>query len=222
MSRFCSQCLPDRKFKLENLFFFNRTRGDLQISIVTALVALFFLAFFWSQTGWSNRALPENTAAYIAFQFGFADIDGRVERLGRILKQSWVAPMLCLLVLVPAALANLRASWREARWRKRFALPTDPRPEFGKYIAALEFVAGFILYTLVVPVFGYLLSTLIFGCVLTWRLGYRTKFWMGTGFLSSLAIVIVFRTFLQIRTPVSIWLYDRFPPDMRSFMLTYF
>ncbi|NRB04633.1 MAG: tripartite tricarboxylate transporter TctB family protein, partial [Rhodobacteraceae bacterium] len=55
-----------------------------------------------------------------------------------------------------------------------------------------------------------------------WRLGYRTQRWIATGFVSSFAIVLVFRTILQIKTPVSIWLYDQLPSTTRAFMLTYF
>jgi hypothetical protein len=41
-------------------------------------------------------------------------------------------------------------------------------------------------------------------------------------FSCSVAVVIVFRTLLQIKTPVSIWLYDLMPTPLRGFMLTYF
>lgn len=219
---FQSACPPDKKVKVEDLFKFSRGRGDFEVSVLAALMALFFLAFFWTQTGWDSRKLPDEFGTYLAYQFGLADIEGRVTRLGRILKQSWVAPMLCLMVFVPAALINLRASWRERAWRKRFLLPTSPAFELTKYAAALEYVAYFIGYTLVVPVLGYLVSTLILGTYLTWRLGYRSARWMGIGVASSLAVVVVFRTFLQIKTPVSIWLYDQLPTATRAFMLTYF
>ena len=219
---FKSECPPDKKVKVEDLFKFSRKRGDLQVSVVAALVALFFLVFFWTQTGWDNRKLPDEFGRYVAYQFGLADIEGRVTRLGRILKQSWVAPMICLLIFVPAALANLYASWSETAWRRRFLLPTSARFELTKYAAALEYVAYFILYTLIVPVLGYLVSTLILGTYLTWRLGYRTRAWMLTGLASSFAVVVVFRSLLQIKTPVSIWLYDQLPHTLRVFMLTYF
>lgn len=221
-SGFKSECPPDKKVKVEDLFKFSRKRGDFQVSIVAASLALFFLAFFWTNTGWDTRDLPDNLGTYIAYQFGLADIEGRVTRLGRIVKQSWVAPMLCLLVLVPAALWNLRASWRETAWRKRFLLPTSAYFEMTKYVAALEYVAYFIGYTLIVPILGYLVSTLILGTFLTWRLGYRSPRWMMTGFLASVAVVIAFRTFLQIKTPLNIWLYDQLPDASRAFMLTYF
>ncbi|MCH2164422.1 MAG: tripartite tricarboxylate transporter TctB family protein [Marinovum sp.] len=219
---FKSECPPDKKVKVEDLFKFSRGRGDFEISIAFAIVALFFLVFFWTETGWDKRKLPDEIGTYIAYQFGLADIEGRITRLGRILKQSWVAPVLCLVIFVPAALINLRSSWKESQWRKRFRLPTSAYFELTKYAAALEYVVYFIAYTLLVPILGYLVSTVLLGTFLTWRLGYRTARWMAIGFASSIAVVIVFRTFLQIKTPVSIWLYDQLPTTTRAFMLTYF
>jgi len=101
-------------------------------------------------------------------------------------------------------------------------LPTSAKFELSKYVAALEFVVYFIVYTITVPVLGYLLSTLIMGTFLTWRLGYRSPLWLLRGVLCSFATVVIFRTFLQIKTPVSIWLYDQLPTALRAFMLTYF
>jgi len=200
---FKSECPPDKKVKVENLFQFKRGRGDLPVSIVVCVIALFFFAAFWTQAGWQDRKLPDELGSYMAHQFGITEIEGRVTRFGRILKQSWVAPMLCLLILVPAALWNLRESWKVHRWRQRFLLPTNAGFELAKYAAALEFVGYFIGYTLLVPILGYLLSTLIAGTWLTWRLGYRSALWLLRGLLCSFAIVVIFRTLLQIKTPVS-------------------
>ena len=219
---FQSQCPPDRKFKTENLFKFRRGRGDFHASVVAALIAFVFLFFFFTETGWHKRKLPDNLGSYIGYQFGISEIEGRAKRLGSILKQSWIAPLLCLLILIPASFLNLRKSWRVRRWRSRFLLPTDASYETSKYIAALEFVAYFILYTLTVPLSGYLLATVFFGVFLTWRLGYRSKKWLFISLLASVTIVVVFRTLLQIKTPGSIWLYDQLPSAMRAFMLTYF
>lgn len=219
---FKSECPPDKKVKVEDLFKFTRRRGDLPVSYVAVGIALFFFVFFWTETGWGDRKLPDEFGSYMAYQLGFIELDGRVSRLGRILKQSWVAPMLCLLVLVPAALWNLRSSIKEYRWRKRFLLPTSAYLELTQYAAALEFVVYFIVYTLLVPILGYLLSTIIIGTFLPLRLGYRSRTWIFRSLCASFAVVVVFRTLLQIKTPVSIWLYDQLPTALRGFMLTYF
>ena len=219
---FKSECRPDRKFKVDNLFRFRRGLGDHRVSLVALLVALFFLVFFFTHTGWQDRKLPDNLTAYLGHQTGLLELEGRVARFGRILKQSWVIPMLGLLLLVPTAAWNFRESRKVHRWRQRFLLPTDAQYEFSKYFAALEYVAYFILYTVSVPVLGYLLSTVILGVFLTFRLGYRSPVWMLRALITSIVIVLVFRTLLQIKTPVSIWLYDLLPTAWRAFMLTYF
>ncbi|MEM1235233.1 MAG: tripartite tricarboxylate transporter TctB family protein, partial [Pseudomonadota bacterium] len=85
-----------------------------------------------------------------------------------------------------------------------------------------EFVAWFIAYTLAVPVLGYLVSTLIFGTALPWRMGYRGWRWFGICLGTSFAIVLLFRTGLQIKTPVNIWLYSFLPDGAQGFMLTWF
>jgi len=219
---FKSQCPPDKKIKVENLFKFRRKRADLQVSIAALLISLFFLASFWTQTGWQDRKLPNEMGAYIGHQLGIVEIEGRVTRLGRILKQAWVVPLLCLLFLVPAALLNFFESYKVWRWRQRFRQPTDANFELVKYAEALEYVLYFIAYSLCVPYLGYLVSTLILGMFLTWRLGYRTRLWILKGFIASFLTVVVFRTLLQIKTPIDIWLYNQFPETIRAFMLTYF
>ncbi len=219
---FKSECKPDKKIKVDDLFRFRRGLGDYRVSLIVMLIALFFLVFFFTQTGWQNRKLPDNFSAYLGHQFGLFELEGRVGRFGRILKQSWVVPMMCLLLLVPTAIWNFRESRKVHLWRQRFQLPTDASFEFAKYLGALEFVGYFVLYTVTVPVLGYLLSTVLLGTFLTFRLGYRSLTWILRSLATSLGIVVVFRTLLQIKTPASIWLYDQLPAALRSFMLTYF
>lgn len=219
---FQTACPSDAKIDLRDVSDFHRGRGDLVFSVFMVVLALFFLAFFFTQTGWEDRKLPQNMARYWMVQFGVTEPEGRTARLGRILKQSWFAPLACLVILVPAALWNLRGSMRATRWRRRFRLPTDTRHELGQWLRALEFVGWFIGYTLLVPVLGYLVSTLLLGTALPWRMGYRGARWMGICFAASFLIVLVFRTGLQIRTPVNIWLYDQLPQGLETFMKVWF
>lgn len=219
---FKSECKPDEKIKIDNLFLFRRGLGDYRVSLVAMLIALFFLLFFFTETGWQDRKLPDNLGAYLGHQIGLVELEGRVGRFGRILKQSWVIPMLCLLLLVPTAIWNFCESRRVHRWRQRFQLPTNAGYEFAKYLAALEFVFYFVVYTMAVPILGYLISTITLGLFLTYRLGYRSVTWILRSVATGFAIVLVFRTLLQIKTPASIWLYDQLPSAMRTFMLTYF
>ncbi len=215
-------CVPDKRFDLRDVTNFRRGRGDLVFSVFMVAVALFFFVFFFTQTGWEDRKLPANMARYWMDQFGITDPDKRPARLGRILKQSWIAPMACLVILVPAAMWNLRGSVRAMRWRARFGLPNAVAYELGQWGRALEYVGWFIAYTLLVPVLGYLVATLLLGTALPWRLGYRGLRWMGICLAASFIIVLIFRTGLQIRTPVNIWLYDQLPQSLETFMQVWF
>ena len=217
-----SHCPPAKRISVEDVNDFRRGRGDLVFSICMVVLALFFLAFFFTQTGWEDRKLPANMARYWMDQFGLTEPDKRPARLGRILKQGWIAPLACLIVLVPAALWNLRGSLRAQAWRTRFKQPTDAGYELMQWLRATEFVGWFIAYTLLVPVLGYLVATLLLGTALPWRLGYRGTRWMGTCLAASFSIVLIFRTGLQIRTPVNIWLYDLLPQRFETFMQVWF
>ena len=219
---FVSVCPPARRISVEDVHSFRRGRGDLVFSVLMMGVALFFLVFFFTQTGWEDRKLPANMARYWMDQFGVSTPDGRLGRLGRILKQGWVAPLMCLCILVPAAMWNLYGATRAYAWRKRFRQPNSATHEIVQWLRALEYVGWFVAYTALVPVLGYLVATLLLGTVLPWRLGYRGVRWFGICLSVSFAIVLVFRSGLQIRTPVNIWLYDQLPPGLETFMQVWF
>ena len=220
--RFASACPADSKVDLRDVTDFRRRRGDFVFSLIMVAVALFFLGFFFTQTGWEDRNLPANMARYWMDQFGITSPEDRPARLGRILRQGWVAPMAVLALLVPAALWNMWSSWRALRWRARFRLPNDVAHELGQWVRALEYVAWFVAYTMIVPVLGYLVSTLLLGTMLPWRLGYKGARWMAICLATSFAIVLVFRTGLQIKTPVNIWLYDQMPQGVATFFKVWF
>ena len=219
---FASTCPEDKKFKIEDLLAFRRGRGDLIFSALMLVLALFFLMMFWTETGWDKRKLPDDFGTYLLRQFGLIDGEGRLDRFGKILKQSWVAPFMCLAVLVPAAIWNLRKSWQVHNWRLRFKQPTAMGYEAAVWLRALEFVGWFIAYTVAVPILGYLVSTLLLGTLLPWRMGYKGKRWFVTCLTVSFIIVLVFRTGLQIKTPINVWLYSFLPTGAEGFMQTWF
>ena len=213
---------PERKFNSADLFAFRRIRGDFVLSAALLMATLFLLANFAAETGWAKRKLPADMGQYIGIQLGLLDAEGRVARLGTILKQGWFAPMMCLAVMLPSAVLNLSASWRATRKWRRQQMPSRWRYEVGQWARALEFIGYFALYTLAVPVLGYLLSTLVLLPFLTFRLGYRSWYWLRVSGLVAFAIVLLFRTALQIKTPVNIWLYNQLPDSIGIFMKTWF
>ena len=149
-------------------------------------------------------------------------VEGRVKSLSPIVKQGWYAGLFALAVLVPAGLFNLGISIRDSLKRRRQRLPNRTLYELEMWARALEYVIYFFAYTWSVLNFGYLLSTLAFGVLLPLRLGYRSWWWVGVSLLTAFAIVLVFKTFLEIKITNNIWLYNQLPEAWGAFMKTYF
>ena len=201
--QFKSRISKERKFKVENLFEFKRITGDLTLSIIFLLFVVFLLIYFNSESGWSARDLNQ-------------------KRVGKILKQQWVGPLMCMAILLPATILNTLEAFKAYKKSKRLLLPNKIMYEMTQWIRSLEFILYFLVYTFSITVLGYLISTLIFAVFLTYRLGYRTKKWIFTSLFSSFIVVLIFRTILQIKTPVNIWLYKFFPENLEVFMKIYF
>tara|TARA_B100001996_G_scaffold282816_1_gene223135 strand:- start:207 stop:893 length:687 start_codon:yes stop_codon:yes gene_type:complete len=201
--QFKSRISKERKFKVENLFEFKRITGDLTLSIIFLLFVVFLLIYFNSESGWSARDLNQ-------------------KRVGKILKQQWVGPLMCMVILLPATILNTLEAFKAYKKSKRLLLPNKIMYEMTQWIRSLEFILYFLVYTFSITVLGYLISTLIFAVFLTYRLGYRTKKWIFISLFSSFIVVLIFRTILQIKTPVNIWLYKFFPENLEVFMKIYF
>ncbi len=93
--------------------------------------------------------------------------------------------------------------------------------EWRIWFFALEWVLWFLVYVTVVPVLGYLPSTLVFVLLLAGRVGYRSPkmMWISAGF--AVAVVVVFKTFLQVRIHGGA-AYEYLPGALRSFMILNF
>lgn len=103
--------------------------------------------------------------------------------------------------------------------RKRFQRPD--MVEWRIWFFAIEWVLWFLAYVVVVPIVGYLPTTVVFVVLLAWRVGYRSKkmLWIAAGF--AVAVVVVFKTFLQVKIPGGA-LYEYLPDAMRSVMILNF
>ena len=166
-------------------------------------MALVLLLTFFDQSGWADRDLPQ-------------------KRLGKVLKQPWIGPVIALLILVPAALGNLGLSLRRALLDRRKHRPNKTRYEVVQWLRAIEFIVYFIIYTRSIEIVGYLIATVIFAMLMVLRLGYRSWRWVGIAAGVSFLSVVFFRTLLQIKTPVNIWLYNQLPEGLERFMKVYF
>ena len=131
-------------------------------------------------------------------------------------------PLLCMVILIPATFINLYESFKALKKSQRLKIPNKIQYEISQWIRSIEFIVYFLIYTFAIEIFGYLISTMIFANFLTFRLGYRTKKWILTSTICSFIVVIIFRSILQIKTPVNIWLYKYFPENIEVFMKIYF
>ncbi len=93
--------------------------------------------------------------------------------------------------------------------------------EVWLWLRSLEYVMWFLAYVLLVPILGYLLATITFVVCLAIRLEYRSPKWIGISVSAAIAIVLVFKTFLQVKVPGG-QIYELLPTVLRSFMLTNF
>ena len=93
--------------------------------------------------------------------------------------------------------------------------------EVGLWFASLEYAAWFVAYAAVVPVLGYLPTTLLFALALTVRVGYRRLTTLIAAAVTAVIIVVLFKTLLKVNLP-SGRLYEALPDGLRQIMLTYF
>lgn len=105
------------------------------------------------------------------------------------------------------------------------ALVSTRRPgwqaELWAWLRSLEFAAWFLAYVWLVPQAGYLPSTVAFCCALAFRMGYRSWRWMGIAALFALTVVVVFKSFLQVKIPAGA-VYDHLPDQVRTFVMINF
>ena len=87
------------------------------------------------------------------------------------------------------------------------------------WLKSLEFAVWFIAYVLIVPKIGYLPATILFTTALTFRLGYRRWTWFAGAVVFSVAVVIIFKGFLQVKIPAGD-IYSLLPAgDFRLFAM---
>ena len=97
---------------------------------------------------------------------------------------------------------------------------TDRR-EAKVWASVVEWAGWFLAYVLLVPIIGYLPVTVAFTLLLTWRVGYRDRIMMISAVLFAIAVVLVFKSFLQVKIPGSA-LYEYLPGALRSFFILNF
>lgn len=89
------------------------------------------------------------------------------------------------------------------------------------WLTVFEFAGWFLGYVFIVPLAGYLPTTLVFLPLLLWRMGYRDRRLIGVGIVFGLAVVLLFKSFLQVRIPGGA-VYEWLPGALRSFFILNF
>lgn len=93
--------------------------------------------------------------------------------------------------------------------------------EVLEWLRAVEYAGWFMAYVWLVPYLGYLPATLVFCIALTLRLGYRGWRWMLVASVFAIAVVVIFKSFLQVRIPAGA-IYEWLPSGpFRTFMMSY-
>ena len=107
-------------------------------------------------------------------------------------------------------LSSLASPALDGRWK-----------EMLFWLRSVEYAGWFMIYVITVPQFGYLGTTIMFALILAYRLGYRSAPIMLSAAGFGLTVVLIFKTFLQVKVPGGA-IYEYLPTALRSFMLTYF
>ncbi|WP_323776279.1 tripartite tricarboxylate transporter TctB family protein, partial [Leisingera sp.] len=92
--------------------------------------------------------------------------------------------------------------------------------ELRRWAQVFEFAGWFMGYVLLVPVIGYLPVTLAFMPLLSWRMGYRSRFMLGISLAFAVAVVVLFKAVLSVKIPGAM-LYEYLPGPLRSFFILY-
>jgi hypothetical protein len=111
---------------------------------------------------------------------------------------------------------ELWSTWR----RSRVLGGAGVAAEVLDWARTLEFLAWFMAYVAVVPIVGYLPTTVAFCASLTFRLGYRAPRVILAAVATGIVTVVVFKAFLSVRIPGGA-LYEHLPAGLRNLMILY-
>ena len=133
---------------------------------------------------------------------------------GKLVAQPRFWPAVSLTLMAAFAAFHLLASAVseriDGRWKEVFL-----------WVSSIEYAIWFVVYAAVLPYAGYLPSTVVFAVMLVFRVGYRSAKMLWAAAVSALVIVLLFKTFLQVKLPAG-RIYEALPDGLRQIFLTYF
>ena len=167
------------------------TSALMWFGVLAWVIALFLISQLGSQTAW---------------------VDGQP-----LSRQPALSSIVSLYGLAFFGLCWLAFNWRAQPgwWR------SNPFREVAAWVASLEYIGWFMCYVWLVPVTGYLFTTLAFCMLLAARCGYRSKRSQLAAAFIALCIVLLFKTFLAVKLPAA-QIYEWLPAGLRNFMIIYF
>lgn len=169
-----------------------RRAGQLLFAALFVLAALILLAYLPDQTVWKN-----GTKFFAQPRFWPAvGVIGMVVFAGLHLRSQ---------IVFLKRMKPIRADWAEAR----------------HWVEVLEYAGWFLVYVWLVPLIGYLPTTVVFAPVLTWRLGYRSRKMLWISVVFGMSVVLLFKTVLEVKIPGGA-LYEYLPGALRSFFILNF
>ena len=89
------------------------------------------------------------------------------------------------------------------------------------WFEAVEYALWFLVYVWVVPIMGYLPTTMVFAPLLTWRMGYRSRRMLWLSVLFGIAVVLLFKGLLEVKIPGGM-IYEYLPGALRSYFILHF
>lgn len=140
-----------------------------------------------------------------------------VEKL-QLVQQPGFWPALSLGGMTLAGLFYLIGSFRETNWAIR---EVSVGAELKIWFSALEWVVWFMAYVTLTPLLGYLLATLLFLVILSFRLGYRSRRYLLISAASAIGIVVLFKSSLSVNIPGGA-IYEFLPTGIGGFMMANF
>lgn len=106
-------------------------------------------------------------------------------------------------------------------WRMKRRWPgLADKVELRRWLEPVEYVIWFMVFVFMVPVIGFLPMSVGFACALTWRLGYRGKFYLIAAAAFAIGTVLFFKAGLGVRIPGA-WAYGFLPNPLQSFFIVY-
>ncbi len=174
-----------------------RQPGDSLFATIVFVLTVFLLSQLGTQTKW---------------------IEGT-----KLLAQPRFWPALSLILMLLFAAGYLYFSLRDVVRKNADSLDDKlwQPGEVLNWLRTLEYAVYFLIYVSAVPKLGYLISTLVFILLLTFRAGYRERRFAGWSLVVGLLVVILFKSLLQVKLPAG-EIYDLLPEAIGGIMIRYF